>query len=97
VNGSIDGEMPLPTTPDPADPHPRGRVYVLDTEMSYASIGEGDPIVFARQPDLLLSLAQYHTACAQPGTVPRPRPGRHGALRAIAHSRLSVRGPRPLS
>jgi len=46
VNGSIDGEMPLPTTPDPADPHPRGRVSVLDTEMSYASIGEGDPIVF---------------------------------------------------
>ena len=38
--------MPLPTTPDPADSHPRGRVSVLDTEMSYASIGEGDPIVF---------------------------------------------------
>src|ERR1700674_1797667 len=24
-----DGEMPMPTTPDPTDPHPRGRVPVL--------------------------------------------------------------------
>jgi hypothetical protein len=31
--------MPIPTTPDPTDPHPRGRVPVLDTEMSYASRG----------------------------------------------------------
>lgn len=38
--------MPLPTTPDPTDPHPRGRVPVLDTEMSYVSVGEGNPIVF---------------------------------------------------
>ncbi len=30
---------------DPADPHPRKRVPVLDTEMSYADTGEGDPIV----------------------------------------------------
>ena len=36
----------MPTTPDLTDPHPRGRVPVLDTEMSYASVGEGDPIVF---------------------------------------------------
>ena len=36
----------MPTTPDPTDPHPRGRVPVLDTEMSYASVGEGDPILF---------------------------------------------------
>jgi hypothetical protein len=38
--------MPMPTTPDPTDPHARGRVPVLDTEISYASVGEGDPIVF---------------------------------------------------
>src|SRR5213593_631066 len=31
---------------DPADPHPRRRVRVLDTEMSYVEVGEGDPIVF---------------------------------------------------
>jgi hypothetical protein len=36
----------MPTTIDPTDSHARGRVPVLDTEMSYASVGEGDPIVF---------------------------------------------------
>jgi haloalkane dehalogenase len=29
-----------------ADPHPRKRVAVLDTEMSYVDVGEGEPIVF---------------------------------------------------
>ena len=29
-----------------ADSHPRQRVRVLDTEISYADVGEGDPIVF---------------------------------------------------
>ncbi len=29
-----------------ADPHPRRRVCVLDTEMSYVDVGAGDPIVF---------------------------------------------------
>jgi haloalkane dehalogenase len=29
-----------------ADPHPRKRVAVLDTEMSYVDVGEGAPIVF---------------------------------------------------
>lgn len=29
-----------------SDPHPRKRVAVLDTEMSYVDVGEGDPIVF---------------------------------------------------
>jgi haloalkane dehalogenase len=28
------------------DPHPRKRVRVLDTEMSYVDTGRGDPIVF---------------------------------------------------
>src|SRR6266700_577750 len=28
------------------DPHPRRRVSVLDTDMSYVAIGVGDPIVF---------------------------------------------------
>src|SRR5215831_15229648 len=28
------------------DPHPRRRVSVLDTEMSYVDTGNGDPIVF---------------------------------------------------
>jgi haloalkane dehalogenase len=29
-----------------ADPHPRKRVRVLDTEISYVDVGQGDPIVF---------------------------------------------------
>ena len=29
-----------------SDPHPRKRIAVLDTEMSYVDVGEGDPIVF---------------------------------------------------
>lgn len=29
-----------------ADPHPRQRVRVLDTEMSYVDTGVGDPVVF---------------------------------------------------
>src|SRR5271156_1648652 len=28
------------------DPHPRKRVAVLDTEMSYVDVGKGEPIVF---------------------------------------------------
>src|SRR5579859_7362124 len=28
------------------DAHPRGRIAVLDTEMSYVDTGQGDPIVF---------------------------------------------------
>jgi haloalkane dehalogenase len=31
---------------DSTDPHPRKRVAVLDTEMSYVDAGQGDPIVF---------------------------------------------------
>jgi haloalkane dehalogenase len=29
-----------------ADPHPRGRVNVLDSEISYVDTGTGDPVVF---------------------------------------------------
>ena len=29
-----------------SDPHPRKHVAVLDTEMSYVDVGEGEPIVF---------------------------------------------------
>lgn len=32
--------------PQPADTHPRRRVKVLDSEMSYVDAGQGDPIVF---------------------------------------------------
>ena len=29
------------------DPHPRKRVAVLDTDMSYLDVGEGEPIVYS--------------------------------------------------
>jgi haloalkane dehalogenase len=29
-----------------ADPHPRRRIAVLDSEMSFVDVGQGDPIVF---------------------------------------------------
>jgi haloalkane dehalogenase len=32
--------------PSPADPHPRQRVPVLDAEISYVDVGQGEPIVF---------------------------------------------------
>jgi haloalkane dehalogenase len=32
--------------PDPIERHPRKRVSVLDTEMSYVDSGQGNPIVF---------------------------------------------------
>jgi hypothetical protein len=32
--------------PTAFDPHPRRRISVLDTEMSYVDTGQGDPIVF---------------------------------------------------
>ncbi len=38
--------MAIPETPATADPHPRRRVVVLDTEMEFVCLGDGDPIVF---------------------------------------------------
>ena len=29
-----------------ADPHPRRRARVLDTELAYVDVGAGDPVVF---------------------------------------------------
>jgi|SRR5579872_4086801 len=34
------------TTISAEDPHPRKRIAVLDSEMSYVDVGQGDPIVF---------------------------------------------------
>ncbi|HSB42649.1 MAG TPA: haloalkane dehalogenase [Methylomirabilota bacterium] len=36
----------MSTTISAADPHPRRRVAVLDTEMAYVDTGAGDPVVF---------------------------------------------------
>jgi haloalkane dehalogenase len=40
------GDREPPMTIEAADPHPRRRTPVLDTEMSYVDTGRGDPIVF---------------------------------------------------
>ena len=36
----------MTTTINPIDAHPRRRIKVLDSEISYVDVGEGDPIVF---------------------------------------------------
>lgn len=38
--------MPQPAIIPSRDPHPRRRVRVLDSEISYVDVGQGDPIVF---------------------------------------------------
>ncbi|SFS17616.1 haloalkane dehalogenase [Dyella sp. OK004] len=38
--------MPQPASIPSHDPHPRRRVRVLDSEISYVDVGRGDPIVF---------------------------------------------------
>ena len=51
----------------------RKRIPVLDTNMAYVDVGEGDPIVFpARQSHALLSLAQYYSARAAIRTLSCP-------------------------
>jgi len=34
------------TTISANDPHPRRRVRILDSEISYVDVGQGDPVVF---------------------------------------------------
>jgi hypothetical protein len=62
----------MPTTPDPTDPHPRGRVPVLDTEMSYASVGEGirsSSYMATRRP-LTSGAISYRMCAAWDGALP---------------------------
>jgi hypothetical protein len=42
------------------DPHPRKRVAVLDSEMSYVDVGEGEPIVFLHGNPT----SSYRSVCA---------------------------------
>lgn len=42
TSSHLSSQRPIPDD----DPHPRKRVCVLDTEMSYVDLGQGDPIVF---------------------------------------------------
>ena len=48
---------------NPADHHPRRRLRVLDTEMSYVDTGRGDPIVFLHgNSHVVLSVAEHRPA-----------------------------------
>src|ERR1700722_10183595 len=68
---------------------PRRRVRILDTEMSYVTAGQGDPIVFLHG-NLILSLAQRHSPCQRSRPVSGAGPRRHGTIGTFAGRRLSV-------
>ena len=62
------------------DLHHRRRVRVLDTDMSYVDVGDGDPIVFLHGNHVVLSLAQHHSLSPRTRAVPGPGSGRHGSV-----------------
>jgi haloalkane dehalogenase len=78
------------------DPHPRRRIAVLDTEMSYVDTGEGDPIVFLHgNPTwsyLWRNVIPHVSAlgrCLAPDLVGMGQSGRSpaGAYRFVDHAR----------
>jgi hypothetical protein len=48
--------------------------------MAYIDEGKGDAIVFARQSDILVSVAQHHAALSGTRAAYRLRPDWHGRL-----------------
>ncbi|HYY94470.1 MAG TPA: haloalkane dehalogenase [Pyrinomonadaceae bacterium] len=81
---------------DSTDPHPRRRVAVLDTEMSYVETGQGDPIVFLHgnptSSYLWRNIIPYlrdHGRCLAPDLVGMGRSGKSpaGAYRFVDHAR----------
>lgn len=79
-----------------ADPHPRRRVSVLDTEMSYVDTGHGDPIVFLHgnptSSYLWRNIIPYlseHGRCLAPDLVGMGRSGKSPtqAYRFVDHAR----------
>jgi haloalkane dehalogenase len=81
---------------DPADHHPRRRVGVLDTEMSYVDTGHGDPIVFLHgnptSSYLWRNIIPYlsgHGRCLAPDLVGMGRSGKspNEAYRFLDHAR----------
>jgi haloalkane dehalogenase len=81
----------------PADPHPRRRANILDTQISYVDTGAGDPIVFLHgnttSSYLWRNIIPYVSGlgrCLAPDLVGT---GRSGSSPAKAYRF----GPRPLS
>ncbi len=78
------------------DPHPRKRITVLDSEMSYADVGSGNPIVFLHgnptSSYLWRNVIPYLTAhgrCLAPDLVGMGQSGKSpsGAYRFVDHVR----------
>ena len=78
------------------DTHPRRRVRVLDTEMSYVDVGRGDPIVFLHGNPTssflwrnIIPYAAEHGRCLAPDLVGMGRsgPSPAGAYRFADHAR----------
>ena len=81
---------------DTSDPHPRRRISVLDTEMSFVDVGRGDPIVFLHgnptSSYLWRNIIPYlgtHGRCLAPDLVGMGRSGKSPsrAYRFVDHAR----------
>jgi haloalkane dehalogenase len=79
-----------------ADHHPRRRIRVLDTEMSYVETGRGDPIVFLHGNPTssylwrnIIPAVSGHGRCLAPDLVGMGQSGRtpRGAYRFVDHAR----------
>jgi haloalkane dehalogenase len=78
------------------DPHPRRRVAVLDTEMSYVETGRGDPIVFLHGNPTssylwrnIIPYLSQHGRCLAPDLLGMGQSGKSpsGAYRFVDHAR----------
>ena len=66
------------------DNHPRRRVSVLDTEISFVDAGEGVPIVPAWQSDVVIFVAERHPAHTDARAMPGAGPCGNGSIRQVA-------------
>src|SRR6266850_6395357 len=74
-------------TPHPVEPHAQQFLTVNGKRMAYVELGGGEPVfpLSARQPDLLLPVAQRHAGSCQDGPLCRAGSdwdGRFGQTRA---------------
>ena len=68
-----------------ADPHPRRRVPVLDSEMAYVDTGQGRPVVLLHgNPTSSYLWRNVHPRGGRSAPLPGARPHRDGRIRAGA-------------
>jgi haloalkane dehalogenase len=86
----------MTTTISPTDPHPRQRVRVLDSEISYVDTGQGDPIVFLHGNPTssylwrnIIPYAKAYGRCLAPDLVGMGQSGKSPtqAYRFVDHAR----------